>query len=543
MNADSPAAFLADARRAAAAADALLADAKLALAANAGEPADLRQRATHGFAWFATYAEAIRAIAAHVEDLAHAGALDGFEIDLAGVALGEYLAQMAGGIAMSPGEIVRPTDLGLDPAAVAARLDAPLLAFAAARNAPGPRARLAAALAEGREPAEGEDADLAAMRRTMRDFAARELAEQGHRWHLDDAYIPMAVVDRLAELGVFGLTVPEAYGGAGLGKAAMCAVSDELSRGYLGAGSLGTRAEIAAELILGSGTEAQKSRFLPGLASGAILPTAVFTEPDIGSDLASLRTRAVREGDVYRVYGAKTWITHAARADLMTLLVRTDPAARGHEGLSMLLAEKPRGTDADPFPVAGLRGTEIGTLGYRGMKEYELAFDGFAVKAENLLGGVEGQGFRQLMRTFESARIQTAARAVGVARAALDASVAYARTRVQFGKPILGFARVADKIAMMAAEILAARLLARHAARRKDAGGRCDLEAGMSKLLAARVAWACADNAVQIHGGNGYALEYPVSRLLVDARILAIFEGAAEIQAEVIARRLMAGAN
>ncbi len=527
--------FLDNARAAAGAAEALLADAKSAVAPDQG------QRATHGLAWVATTAAAIGEIAAHAGRLDAAGRFDAFEEDLARVALGEYLAQLAGGIPMSQGEFVRPGDLGLSAARVAARL-APVEAFVADCNRPDRRARLASALAEGRRPHEDESDDLAAMRETMRDFAANELADS-HRWHLDDGYIPMAIVERLAALGVFGLTVPEAFGGSGLGKEAMCAVSEELSRGFLGAGSLGTRAEIAAELILGAGTEAQKARFLPGLASGAILPTAVFTEPDAGSDLASIRTRAVRDGGVYRVTGNKTWITHAARADLMTLLVRTDPGTKGYEGLSMLLAEKPRGTEDAPFPAPGMRGTEIGTLGYRGMKEYELAFDGFAVKAENLLGGVEGQGFRQLMRTFESARIQTAARAVGVARASLDASLAYATARKQFGRGILGFARVGDKVAIMAAEISAARLLTRHAARKKDSGKRCDLEAGMAKLLAARVAWACADNAVQIHGGNGYALEYPVSRVLVDARILSIFEGAAEIQAEVIARRLMEGAN
>jgi (2S)-methylsuccinyl-CoA dehydrogenase len=325
----------------------------------------------------------------------------------------------------------------------------------------------------------------------------------------------------------------------GLSKVSMCVVSEELSRAYIGVGSLGTRSEIAAELIMAGGTDEQKQRFLPGLAAGDIIPTAVFTEPNTGSDLASLRTRAVREGDVYRIHGSKTWITHPVRADVMTMLVRTDANEPGHKGLSILLAEKPRGTDADPFPVAGLTGGEIEVLGYRGMKEYELAFDGFSVPRRNLLGGVEGQGFKQLMQTFESARIQTAARAVGVAQSALDLALRYAQERIQFGKPLLAFPRVADKLAMMAAEIHLARQLTYFAGRAKDEGRRCDLEAGMAKLLAARVAWAAADNAVQIHGGNGFALEYPVSRVLCDARILSIFEGAAEIQANVIARRLL----
>jgi (2S)-methylsuccinyl-CoA dehydrogenase len=323
----------------------------------------------------------------------------------------------------------------------------------------------------------------------------------------------------------------------------MCVVSEELSRGYIGVGSLGTRSEIAAELILGSGTEEQKRRWLPKIASGEVLPTAVFTEPNTGSDLAAVKTRALRQDDLYKVYGNKTWITHAARADLMTLLVRTNAADQGYRGLSMLLAEKPRGTDADPFPASGISGTEIEVLGYRGMKEFEIAFDGFVVKAENLLGGVEGLGFKQLMATFESARIQTAARAIGVAQAAMEQAQSYATQRMQFGQAIANFPRVADKIAMMAVEIMIARQLTYFAARQKDSGRRCDLEAGMSKLLAARVAWAAADNAVQIHGGNGFALEFPVSRLLCDARILSIFEGAAEIQAQVIARRILDNAN
>jgi (2S)-methylsuccinyl-CoA dehydrogenase len=377
----------------------------------------------------------------------------------------------------------------------------------------------------------------------MRKFADDQVVPHAQQWHLRNNYIPLDIIAQMSELGVFSLTIPEDYGGMGLGKESMCVVSEELSRGYIGVGSLGTRSEIAAELILGSGTEAQKRKWLPKIASGEVLPTAVFTEPNTGSDLASLKTRAVRDGNAYKVYGNKTWITHPVRADLMTLLVRTNPAEKGYRGLSMLLAEKPRGSDEQPFPAAGMSGTEIEVLGYRGMKEYEIAFDGFVVKAENLLGGVEGLGFKQLMATFESARIQTAARAVGVAQSALEQALGYALARVQFGEPIANFPRVADKLAMMAVEIMMARQLTYYAARQKDSGRRCDLEAGMAKLLAARVAWAAADNAVQVHGGNGFALEFPVSRILCDARILNIFEGAAEIQAQVIARRLLDGSN
>jgi (2S)-methylsuccinyl-CoA dehydrogenase len=381
------------------------------------------------------------------------------------------------------------------------------------------------------------------MREQFRRFVADKVAPHAHGWHLKDMLVPDDLVAELAGLGVFGLTVPEEWGGLGLGKIAMCAVTEELSRGYIGVGSLGTRSEIAAELIRLGGTEAQKKKYLARIASGEILPTAVFTEPNVGSDLASLRTRAVRDGNVYRVTGNKTWITHAARSDLMTLLARTDPGDPGYGGLSMFLAEKPRGTDANPFPAPGMSGGEIQVLGYRGMKEYEIAFDGFPVPAENLLGGAEGQGFKQLMATFESARIQTAARAIGVAENAFELGLSYARERQQFGKAIYAFPRVAGKIAWMAVETMIARQLTYFAAREKDSGRRCDIEAGMAKLLAARVAWANADGALQIHGGNGYSLEFPISRVLCDARILNIFEGAAEIQAHVIARGLLSGRN
>jgi len=387
--------------------------------------------------------------------------------------------------------------------------------------------------------ASGLDDDLEMIRDQFRRFADAEVTPHAHGWHLCDELIPMKIIDKLAEMGVFGLTIPEEHGGFGLSKASMVVVSEELSRGYIGVGSLGTRSEIAAELILCGGTDAQKAYWLPKLASGEILPTAVFTEPNTGSDLGALRTRAVRDGDDWQVTGNKTWITHAARTHVMTLLARTEADTTDYRGLSMFLAEKTPGTDADPFPTPGMTGGEIEVLGYRGMKEYELAFDGFAVKGENLLGGVPGQGFKQLMQTFESARIQTAARAIGVAQNALEVGLQYALDRKQFGKSLIAFPRVAGKLAIMAVEIMIARQLTYFSAWQKDHDKRCDLEAGMAKLLGARVAWACADNALQIHGGNGFALEYQISRILCDARILNIFEGAAEIQAQVIARRLL----
>ena len=323
----------------------------------------------------------------------------------------------------------------------------------------------------------------------------------------------------------------------------MCVITEELSRGWIGAGSLGTRSEIAGELIMQGGTAAQKAYWLPKIASGDVLPTAVFTEPNTGSDMANLQTRAVQNDTGWQITGAKTWITHAARSDLMTVMARTVPDVAGYAGLSMLLVPKPRGTEGTPFPADGMSGSEIEVLGYRGMREYALQFDAMNAPADALLGGEQGQGFKQLMRTFEGARIQTAARAVGVARRAYELGFAYAMDRKQFGKPLIAFPRVADKLAMMVTDMVMARELTYFAARAMDMGKRCDIEAGMAKLLAARVAWANADASLQIHGGNGYALEYEISRVLCDARILNIFEGAAEIQAHVIARGTLQDRN
>ena len=508
------------------------------------EALEREQHAAHGLAWIATYVEALRQLASYAGRMEGEGRFGEMERLLAQLGAAEYLSQLAGGVAMSQGETARLHELGIGDSVQAAFLTPPVRALIEAAT-PEARARVVALIADSRGTATfgdtGLDETLQAIRDEMRRFAEAEVIPHAQDWHLKDDYVPMKLIAKMSELGVFSLTLPEEYGGLGLGKEAMCVVSEELSRGYIGVGSLGTRSEIAEELILNGGTDAQKQEWLPRIASGEILPTAVFTEPNTGSDLASLSTRAVRDGDVYRLTGQKTWITHAARADLMTVLARTDPKEKGYRGLSMFLASKPRGTDDDPFPADGMTGGEIEVLGYRGMKEFEISFDGFAVPAANLLGGVEGQGFKQLMQTFEAARIQTAARAIGVAQSALDLGLRYGMERVQFGKPIIQFPRVSDKLAMMAAEILLARQLTYFAAREKDAGRRCDLEAGMAKLLAARVAWAAADNALQIHGGNGFALEYPVSRVLCDARILSIFEGAAEIQAHVIARRLLEG--
>ena len=504
---------------------------------------EANQSAVHGLSWLATYAQSLRQMQAWAERLSADGRFGEVERLIHQIAFGEYLAQIRGGIPMSQNEIVRLSDLGLSDGDAAPLGESAVVTLIGRANSQGARTRLVELMQEQAANitvgATGLDDELEMIREQFRRFAVDRIEPHAHEWHLKDELIPMEIIAELADMGVFGLTIPENLGGLGLSKASMVVVSEELSRGYIGVGSLGTRSEIAAELILCGGTDEQKSHWLPRIASGEILPTAVFTEPNTGSDLGALRTRAVREGGDYRVTGNKTWITHAARTHVMTLLARTDPSTKDHTGLSMFLAEKNPGTDDNPFPTEGMTGGEIEVLGYRGMKEYELGFDNFHVKGENLLGDVEGQGFKQLMQTFESARIQTAARAIGVAQCALDIAMQYARDRKQFGKALIAFPRVSGKLAMMAVEIMVARQLTYFSAWEKDHGHRCDLEAGMAKLLGARVAWAAADNGLQIHGGNGFALEYKISRVLCDARILNIFEGAAEIQAQVIARRLL----
>jgi (2S)-methylsuccinyl-CoA dehydrogenase len=502
--------------------------------------ADRHQRLVHGFAWISTTVEALAATADWAERGKAAGRYGEIEELTLRVGFGEYLAQLLGGVPMSQNEFVRPGELGLNAAATALSADAAVQVFLADGNTAETRLALANRLRDGELPDESLDDETMDMVRTQfRSFASERIAPNAHAWHLEDVLIPDEIIGEMAELGVFGVCIDEEFGGLGLGKMAMCLVSEELSRGWICAGSLGTRSEIAGELIGANGTPEQKQKWLPGLANGTILPTAVFTEPDTGSDLASVRTRAIRQADgSWAISGSKTWITHAARTDLMTVLCRTNPDVPGYGGLSMLLAAKTRKDGNTDFPDEGIDGGEIEVLGYRGMKEYVLSFDGFAVAEEGLLGGKEGEGFKQLMRTFEGARIQTAARAIGVGWNAFDVALRYATERKQFGKQLAEFPRVTDKLSLMVAELVMARELTYSAARHKDKGDRCDIEAGMAKLLGARVAWSNADLNVQIHGGNGYALEYEASRILCDARILNIFEGAAEIQAHVIGRGL-----
>jgi (2S)-methylsuccinyl-CoA dehydrogenase len=509
----------------------------------AAKKLDAEQLAAHAVAYLATEVEAARQLLAWSDRVQSTGEGGAYERLIAEVYVAELARQLRGGVDLGQTETIGLAELGLGDDVVRATVGAPeVMAYVDGKTRAAEYLALAAfARSQGGGALGLGDETLVAIQREFKKLSDKEVRPIAQDTHRQDVLIPRALIEKLSEAGVFGLTIPEQYGGLGLGKVAMCIVTEELSRGYIGVGSLGTRSEIAAELIMGGGTEAQKSEWLPKLASGAVLSTAVFTEPNHGSDLAHIKTRAEREGDAFRVYGQKTWITHACRADLMTLLARTKPDEPGYAGLSMLLATKTstEGEAGREFVDAGLSGTEIRVLGYRGMKEYELSFDGFTVPASGLLGGVEGQGFKQLMATFESARIQTAARGVGLAQAAFEEASKYAEQRVQFGQPIGQFPRVARKLARIVCRTQAARQLTFYAARMKDSGKRCDLEAGMAKLLATRAAWEAADACVQIHGGNGYAEEYTASRLLVDARVLSIFEGANEIQAHVVARRLL----
>ena len=501
------------------------------------------QHAAHGLAWIATYKETLREMLNWATNLESENRFTEYEKLILQFIFSEYLCQIKTGIPMSQLEVIRPKDLGLKNGLFNEIDNNSFNDLILNGNESKDRLELANIIRESVSSNNfgslGIDETSSMIRDQFNKFVEEHVTPYAHEWHLKDELIPMSVIDKMSELGIFGLTIPEEYGGLGMSKLAMCIVTEELARGYIGIGSLGTRTDISSELLLIGGTEEQKQKWLPKIASGEILPTAVFTEPNTGSDLASLKTRATANGTHYSITGNKTWITHGARSDLMTMLARTNPEEKGYKGLSMFLAEKERGDDDNMFPSEGMSGGEIEVLGYRGMKEYEIAFDDFKVKKENLLGGEEGKGFKQLMETFESARIQTAARAVGVAQSSMETGLKYALDRNQFGKSIYEFPRVSSKIVSMVTEIMAARQLTYYSAREKDTGNRCDVEAGMAKLLGARVAWACSDNSLQIHGGNGFALEYPISRLLCDSRILNIFEGAAEMQAEVIARRLL----
>ena len=498
------------------------------------------QHLVHGFAWIATYIEALRQINKWGIELTNKNKLNEFEQLILDISFIEYISQILNGIPMSQTEFIKITDFE----SINKNDELKISENFNFSNVSELKERLVKIAINNDNiitlENTGLETEYEQIREQFQKFNSLNVYNNANKWHLEDKLIPQKIIDDLATLGVFGLTIPEKYGGLGLNKLAMCVVSEELARGYIGVGSLATRTEIASELILNDGTETQKDFWLPKISKGETIPAACFTEPDSGSDLGSITTKAIKDDGKFLISGNKTWITHASRSNLLIILARTNPdILLKHKGLSIFLVPKNKGKEDEFFPNKSISGTEIKVLGYRGMKEFELRLDNLEVEKISLLGENENSGFSQLMKTFESARIQTAARAVGVAQNALDLAISYASNRKQFNKPIINFERVYNKIAMMIIEIVLGRQLTYYAAKNKDLGFRCDLEAGMAKLLCARIAWSCADNSLQIHGGNGYALEYDISRILCDARVLSIFEGSAEIQAQIISNRIL----
>ncbi len=392
--------------------------------------------------------------------------------------------------------------------------------------------------------------DVALVADTFNRFAREQVhprAEEIHRHNLD---VPENLIESMAALGAFGMSIPTHLGGfqdqAGAGLLAMAVATEALSRGSLMAGSLLTRPEILVTALLEGGTEEQKRRWLPGIASGERMVAVSVTEPDVGSDVASLRMSARRRDDRFVMNGAKMWATFAGRAELLMILARTDPdLSVGARGLSLFVIEKPQ-FPGHEFSIAQpgggtLRGRAIDTLGYRGLHSFELTFDEFEVPFDSLLGAEAGlgRGFYLQMGAFASGRLQTAARALGVMQAGFDEAYAYCRTRSAFGRPLLDFQLTRLSLARMAARIQANRQFTYHAARLLSEG-KGQIEAAMAKALASRAAEEITRDAMQLHGGYGYAEEYPISRLFVDARVLSIFEGTEEVLAlRVIGKGLL----
>ncbi|MEE9252409.1 MAG: acyl-CoA dehydrogenase family protein [Thermodesulfobacteriota bacterium] len=375
------------------------------------------------------------------------------------------------------------------------------------------------------------------IRTAVRKFTEEEVVPIAQALDTRNEEIPQEIIKQMAELGYFGLIFPDEYDGVGLDYISMSIVAEELSRGWLSVGSVMTRSIITGTLLLAHGTDEQKQRWLPGIARGELMAAAAFTEPDSGSDTGSMKLRANKKGDGYVLNGEKTWCTFANRANLLTVLARTDPDPKSrHRGLSIFLVEKEPGETIDH---PNIKGEPIPTVGYHGMRTYSLSFDECFVPAENLISLEENKGFYQLMATYESARIQTASRAVGVAQAAFEAALKYSKERHQFGQPISNFQAIRMKLSEMASKIEAARQLVYYASSMKDSGKRCDLEAGMAKVVAAEMVEYVTREAMQVFGGYGYSKEYPVERFWRDGRVISLFEGTTEIQHEVIARRLL----
>ena len=374
------------------------------------------------------------------------------------------------------------------------------------------------------------NSDERAIVEVVREFVNREVKPVVSGLEHANSY-PEKLIEQMKQLGIFGLAIPEPWGSARVSTPCYVLVTEELARGWMSlAGAMGGHT-VVAKLLLDYGTEEQKQRYLPGMATGEIRATMALTEPGGGSDLQAMRTTARRDGDHYVVNGSKTWITNARHSQLIALMCKTDPAASpAHAGISILLAEKGPG-----FTTS----RDLPKLGYKGVESCELSFDGFQVPAAALLGGREGQGFAQMMRGLEIGRIQVASRALGVGRAALEDALRYAQERETFGQPIWQHQSIGNYLADMVTKLTAARQLVLYAARCYEAGGRADMEAGMAKLFASETAMEIALNAVRIHGGYGYSTEFDVERYFRDAPLMIVGEGTNEIQRNVIARQLV----
>jgi butyryl-CoA dehydrogenase len=386
------------------------------------------------------------------------------------------------------------------------------------------------------EVSDDENAELREqLLEVVRTFRDKEITPHAGHFDAADEY-PEAIVEGMKELGLFGLTVPEEYGGLGLDIVTYAMIVEELAYGWMSVSGFLNTHFMGCFLIKTFGTDDQKQRFLPRMATGEIRGAYSLSEPDAGSDVASIRTRAVPDGDDYIVNGTKMWLTNGREAGLVVALVRTNPDPETkHRGMSVLLVEKEPGSRFEGITV----GPNIHKLGYRGVETVELAFDDHRVPAANLLGGEEGQGFFQMMAAVELGRINISARAVGVARRAFEESIAYAQQRETFGRPIAQHQAIQFKLAEMGTKLHAARLVCFDAARKKQRGERSDLDAGMAKLFCSETCWEICQDALRIHGGNGYANEYPIERLYRDAPLMIVGEGTSEIQKMVIGRRLL----
>jgi alkylation response protein AidB-like acyl-CoA dehydrogenase len=368
----------------------------------------------------------------------------------------------------------------------------------------------------------------------VRRFTANEIIPTAARFDHDDVY-PEALVEKMKELGLFGITVPVEYGGLGLDILTYARIVEELAFGWMSVSGFLNTHFMGCFLIKTFGTEEQKQRFLPRMATGEIRGAYSLSEPDAGSDVAAIRTRATRDGDEYRVNGTKMWLTNGREAGLVVTLVKTADSDPPHRGMSVLLVEKEPGDRFEGITV----GPNIHKLGYRGVETIELTFDDHRVPVANLLGGEEGVGFAQMMQAVELGRINISARAVGVARRAFEESIKYAQQRETFGRPIAQHQAIQFKLAEMGTKLQAARLMCYDAAERKQRGERSDLQAGMAKYFCSETCWEICQEALRIHGGNGYAAEYPIERLYRDAPLMIVGEGTNEIQKMVIGRRLL----